>query len=230
VILCSTESRGGSAISYERFNHFRPRDADGCRYLGDSLPLCTSATAIIVLLVLMITHATQIASAVDRVVEVALGGVTGFIVSVLLWPSKAHPLIAAAAARTLNQMASALGELLAGLMQGRDVNALHRIQDGIGQALVELNVAGAEAGARAVGRSCRGARYGAAVAHTAQVAPRSCDNRKSGRQSPARGLRGTARIAAGTSRRRFRRLLTCKWSCIAGRSGSAVPQRLGIGS
>jgi uncharacterized membrane protein YccC len=102
-------------------------------------------TAIIVLLVPMMTHATQIASALDRVFEVALGGATGFIVSVLLLPSKAHPLVAAAAARTLNQMGSALGELLAGLTQGRDVDSLHHIQDGIGQALVQLNVVGAEA-------------------------------------------------------------------------------------
>jgi uncharacterized membrane protein YccC len=102
-------------------------------------------TAIIVLLVPMMTHATQIASALDRVFEVALGGATGFIVSVLLLPSKAHPLVAAAAARTLNQMGSALGELLAGLTQDRDVDSLHRIQDGIGQALVQLNVVGAEA-------------------------------------------------------------------------------------
>jgi hypothetical protein len=42
-------------------------------------------------------------------------------------------------------MAGALGELLAGLTQGLDVEALHRIQDGIGQALVDMNVAGAEA-------------------------------------------------------------------------------------
>ncbi len=102
-------------------------------------------TAIIVLLVPMMTHATQIASALDRVLEVALGGVTGFIVSVLLLPSKAHRLVAAAAARTLNQMAAALSELLAGLTQGRDVDSLHRIQDGIGQALVQLNMVGAEA-------------------------------------------------------------------------------------
>jgi uncharacterized membrane protein YccC len=102
-------------------------------------------TAIIVLLVPMITHASQTASALDRVLEVALGGVTGFVVSVLLLPSKAHPLVAAAAGRTLNQMARALGELLAGLTQGLDVDSLHRIQDGIGQALVQLNVVGSEA-------------------------------------------------------------------------------------
>ena len=102
-------------------------------------------TAIIVLLLPEITHGSPLASAFDRVIEVALGGVTGSVVSVLLWPANAHPLVVAAAARTLNQIARALGELLAGLAQGLDVDALHRIQDGIGQALVHLNVVGAEA-------------------------------------------------------------------------------------
>ena len=102
-------------------------------------------TAIIVMLVPMMTHASQIASAFDRVLEVALGGVIGFVVSLLLLPSNAHPLVAGAAARTLDQMARALGELLSGLTQGLDVDSLHRIQDGIGRALVQLNVLGAEA-------------------------------------------------------------------------------------
>jgi len=102
-------------------------------------------TAIIVLLVPMMTHASQIASALDRVLEVALGGVTGLAASFLLMPSSAHPLVVAAAARTLDQMARALCELLAGLTQGLDLVSLHRIHDGIGQALVQLNVVGAEA-------------------------------------------------------------------------------------
>jgi uncharacterized membrane protein YccC len=91
------------------------------------------------------THATALSSAVDRVIEVALGGFTGFFVSFLLLPANAHPLIAAAAARTLERMAQALSDLLAGLRQGLDDDALHRIQDGIGQALGQLNVVGDEA-------------------------------------------------------------------------------------
>ena len=102
-------------------------------------------TAIIVLLIPTMTHATPLASAVDRVIEVALGGVTGLLISFLLLPSRAHPQVVEAAARTLNQMALALGELLAGLTRGLDVDALHRIQDGIGQALVHMNVVGDEA-------------------------------------------------------------------------------------
>ncbi len=102
-------------------------------------------TAIIVLLLPEITHGSPIASAFDRVIEVALGGVTGAVVSVLLLPSNAHPLVIGAAALTLAQMAQTLGELLAGLTQGLDVDSLHRIQDGIGEALVQMNVVGAEA-------------------------------------------------------------------------------------
>jgi uncharacterized membrane protein YccC len=102
-------------------------------------------TAIIVLLIPTMTHATPFASAFDRVIEVALGGVTGLVVSFLLLPASAHPQVVRAAARTLDEMAGALGELLAGLTQGLDVEALHRIQDGIGQALVDMNVVGAEA-------------------------------------------------------------------------------------
>jgi uncharacterized membrane protein YccC len=102
-------------------------------------------TAIIVLVIPMTTHATPFASALDRLMEVALGGVTGFFVSFLLLPSNAHPLVGAAAARALDQMARALGELLAGLTHGLDMDSLHRIQDGIGQALVQMNAVGAEA-------------------------------------------------------------------------------------
>jgi len=102
-------------------------------------------TAIIVLLVPTITHASQIASALDRVLEVTVGGVTGLVVSFLLLPSNAHRLVAEAAAGALDQIARALGELLAGLTRGLDVEARHRIQDGIGQALVQMNAVGAEA-------------------------------------------------------------------------------------
>jgi hypothetical protein len=63
-------------------------------------------------------------------IEVTLGGVTGFVVSLLLLPLNAHLLVVGAAARTLDEMARALGKLLAGLTQGLDVDALHRIQMG----------------------------------------------------------------------------------------------------
>ena len=67
-------------------------------------------------------------------------------------------------------MARALGELLAGLTHGLDMDALHRIQDGIGQALVQFNAVGAEAEHERSGRSRRGARHWAVAAHAAQIA------------------------------------------------------------
>jgi uncharacterized membrane protein YccC len=102
-------------------------------------------TAIIVLLVPAITHATPLASAIDRVLEVAVGAATGFVVSFVLLPSRAHVQVGEAAARTLDHMGRALRALLAGVATGLDTEALHRIQDGIGQSLVRLNAIGAEA-------------------------------------------------------------------------------------
>jgi uncharacterized membrane protein YccC len=102
-------------------------------------------TAAIVILFPEITHTSPLASAFDRVLEVALGGVTGFAVSFFILPVNAHRLVIEVAARTLEQMARAFGELLAGLNHGLDIESLHRIQDHIGQALAEMGTIGKEA-------------------------------------------------------------------------------------
>jgi uncharacterized membrane protein YccC len=102
-------------------------------------------TAIIVLLVPAMTHATPIESALNRVFEVVIGGLIGLAVSFIVWPSSAHRQTRVAAARALDMMARALAELLGGLTGGLDVEALHRIQDGIGEALVKLSTVATEA-------------------------------------------------------------------------------------
>ena len=102
-------------------------------------------TAIIVLLIPLITNATPLASAADRVIEVAVGALTGFLVSYLLLPSRAHTQAIGLAARTLDDLARAFRSLMAGLSQGLDTEALHRIQDGIGVSLVRLNTICTEA-------------------------------------------------------------------------------------
>ena len=102
-------------------------------------------TAIIVLLLPAITHGSPLESAIDRVLEVTVGAFTGLAVSFAVVPSRAHNLAVAAAARMLEQIAAALDELLKGLSRGLDVDTLHRLQDGIGAALVGLNAVGAEA-------------------------------------------------------------------------------------
>ena len=104
-----------------------------------------TVTAVIVLLVPTLSHVDPFDSAVDRVMEVAVGALTGLLVSFFVLPSRAHGQIRISAARTLERIAAAFGELLAGLTRGLDNDALHRIQDGIGSALVELNALGAEA-------------------------------------------------------------------------------------
>jgi uncharacterized membrane protein YccC len=116
-------------------------------FIGAINPRFSTApiTAIIVLLIPIMTHVSPAASALDRVIEVSLGGVTGLVVSFLLFPANAHRLVAVAAARTLDEMARVLGQLLAGLTQGLDLDSLHRIQDGIRQALEQLHAMGTEA-------------------------------------------------------------------------------------
>src|SRR6266478_3025474 len=96
-----------------------------------------TVTAVIVLLVPSMSHVNPLDSAVDRVLEVTVGAVTGLLVSFFVLPSRAHNQIRVSAARSL--------ELMAGLTRGRDNDALHQIQDGIGAALVGLNATGAEA-------------------------------------------------------------------------------------
>jgi hypothetical protein len=104
-----------------------------------------TVTAVIVLLVPQISHANPLASAVDRVFEVMVGALTGLVISFFVLPSRAHSHVRASAARLLELIAAALSELLAGMTRGLDKEALHRIQDGIGSAISELNATGAEA-------------------------------------------------------------------------------------
>jgi uncharacterized membrane protein YccC len=112
--------------------------------INPSLNVAT-VTAIIVLLVPTMSHVSPLASAIDRVLEVAVGAITGLLVSFLVLPSRAHSQMRTSSARALELMAAALNELLAALTRGRDNDALHQLQDGIGQALVGLNAIGAEA-------------------------------------------------------------------------------------
>jgi len=112
--------------------------------INPSLNVAT-ITAIIVLLLPVTNHADVLDAAIDRVLEVAVGAITGLLVSFMVLPSRAHSLVRDSAARVLDLMAAALNELLSALTRGRDNEALHNLQDGIGAALVGLNAVGAEA-------------------------------------------------------------------------------------
>jgi len=112
--------------------------------LNPSLNAAT-VTSVIVLLVPTMGKLDAVGSAVDRVFEVAVGALTGLAVSFIVLPSRAHAQMRSAAGRLLELIAAAMTELLAGLSRGRDNDALHRIQDGIGTALTALNATGTEA-------------------------------------------------------------------------------------
>ena len=102
-------------------------------------------TAIIVLLVPSMQHVSPAASALDRVLEVTVGGAVGFIVSFLLFPSRAHEITVQAAADMLDLMADALSRFLEDHTRELDLAERRRIQDGIAAALNRLNATGAEA-------------------------------------------------------------------------------------
>jgi len=112
--------------------------------INPSLNVAT-VTAIIVLLLPTMGHGTPLESAIDRVLEVAVGAITGLLVSFLVLPSRAHSHIRVSAANTLDLIAAALGELLAAATRGRDNDALHGLQRKIGAALAGLDTTGAEA-------------------------------------------------------------------------------------
>ena len=112
--------------------------------LNPSLTAAT-VTAVIVLLIPTLHHSDPLTSTSDRVSEVAVGAITGLLVSFLVLPSRAIRQARVSAARLLELIADAFAELLAGLTRGRDNDALHRIQDGIGAAIAALNATGVEA-------------------------------------------------------------------------------------
>jgi uncharacterized membrane protein YccC len=93
-------------------------------------------TGVLVLLIPGVTHVGPVESAVYRVIEVAIGGVTAVAVSLLVLPARAHTLAFQAAAEMLRLMATFLPDLFAGLMGTGDAAAIGRIQDSIGQAFV----------------------------------------------------------------------------------------------
>jgi len=90
-------------------------------------------------------HTTPISSALDRVIEVSLGGLTGLFVSFVLLPSSAFQHSRELAAQTIERMAKAVPELIKGFKDGLVETAAHRIQDGIGTQINELSSIIAEA-------------------------------------------------------------------------------------
>jgi uncharacterized membrane protein YccC len=96
-------------------------------------------TAVLVFLAPTITHLGPIASAFERMIEVAVGGFVGLAVSFMIFPARANDLAIDSAGRVLNLMAQVLPDLFAGLTQSVDAAANLRIQDTIGEAIAHLD-------------------------------------------------------------------------------------------
>jgi uncharacterized membrane protein YccC len=102
-------------------------------------------TAAIVVLIPVMLHTTPVASAIDRISEVLVGGLTGLFVSFVLMPSSAFQHTREIAAHALASMAQAVPQLIEGFVRGLGPTEAHSIQDGIGQKINELSAVVAEA-------------------------------------------------------------------------------------
>ncbi len=103
-------------------------------------------TAIILLLAGTNSHASPIVSALDRVLEITIGGLVGLAVSLFVLPARAHGLVAEAAGRLLGLYAALLSALLEGAQAGPAPARLQRLHDGIRARSARLETVAEEAG------------------------------------------------------------------------------------
>src|SRR5215471_15030202 len=102
-------------------------------------------TVVLVLLAPTITHASPFASALERVMEVAVGGIVGLLVSILVFPARAQDLAIEAAGQILDLMARLLPTVCAKLMQPVDDAMLQSTQNHISAAFMRLETIALEA-------------------------------------------------------------------------------------
>jgi uncharacterized membrane protein YccC len=101
-------------------------------------------TAVIVLFVSSEFRQSPIDSAIYRVLEVMLGGVSAILVSVLILPERAHARALKAASRILERLAEVLPQLLVGFTRERDAAAMVRLQNELGAAVTGFQGMAAE--------------------------------------------------------------------------------------
>jgi hypothetical protein len=102
-------------------------------------------TAVLLLLISGQLGEGPLQSAAYRLLEVAIGGTVAMIVSLLVFPERAHGLGLGAAARILDQLARVLPQLLAGFTRKIDVADAGRIQDETGRAVAGFQALAEEA-------------------------------------------------------------------------------------
>jgi uncharacterized membrane protein YccC len=102
-------------------------------------------TVVLVMLAPTITHAGPLASALERVMEVAVGGVIALLVSILVFPARAYDLVIEAAAQTLEVMTRLLPALVAKFTQPVDEALILNMQNEITAAVMRLEAIAADA-------------------------------------------------------------------------------------
>jgi uncharacterized membrane protein YccC len=113
-------------------------------------------SAVLVLLIGGAIGESPTASAVTRVLEVALGGAVAVLVSVLVFPARAEGLALEAAGRIWNQMAEVLRKLLMGFTRTLDAAEIGKLQGPLGEAVTALQQMTAEASRERVVPLARG--------------------------------------------------------------------------
>jgi uncharacterized membrane protein YccC len=101
-------------------------------------------TAVMVILAPTIIHLGPIASAFERIIEVAVGCIVGLVVSFVVLPARAYDLTIDAAGHLLNLMAQELPKLLGGFMQRPDEPTMMRVEEKIGEAYAKAQAIAVE--------------------------------------------------------------------------------------
>ena len=102
-------------------------------------------TAVLVVVGTSATHIDPIGSAFYRVLEVALGGGTGLVVSLLVLPARAQVLLIAAAAEMLDRIADAVLGLFPGFTTPLETEEISHLQEGLAAAYRRVAAVAAEA-------------------------------------------------------------------------------------
>jgi uncharacterized membrane protein YccC len=102
-------------------------------------------SAVLVLLIAGQLGESLLGSAAVRVSEVALGAGIAIVVSVFVFPERAHSLALDTAGRILREMARILPLLMRGCLQKLDPAEIRRIQDELGAAVARLQAIAADA-------------------------------------------------------------------------------------
>ena len=104
------------------------------------------STGLIVVVAPTLTHGTPLASAIDRVEEVALGAAVALAVSLVVLPARARDMARLSAAAMLEAIAEALPTVFAGFTHPFDLQGVRELHRRIANVYAKFEAAGSEAG------------------------------------------------------------------------------------